>query len=279
MSILAEAPVALRFSDRKRHAFIARALKTLPRGAHVLDVGCGNGHISHFLAERGFRVTGIDLSETAIQRARRQFDHPRLRFAVADAKTMALHGPRFDAIVCSEVLEHLHHPTDVLPDLYRALQPEGILVVTVPNGWGPRELLVTRPVQRLQGHPGAARRLRALKRALGYRGQTAQSDAGDLRHLQFFTRRRLEAMLQGAGFRQFAFGHSDFLADVFPLSLLVRRSTRLQALDGRLADHLPHTLTGNFFTAWHKADAHEEPGAGSEEADVGAEAAASSDAR
>lgn len=242
----------LKFSDLKRHRFIAAALATLPPGARVLDVGCGNGYISRFLAERGFRVTGIDASAEAIAEARRQHVHPQVTFRVAEAEGLVLEGRQFEGIVCSEVLEHLHRPAELLPALYRALRPEGVLVVTVPNGWGPRELLVTRPVQALQSHAGAARRLQAVKRGLGYSGRTAQSEADDLRHRQFFTRRRLRAMLQGAGFQLCRYGHSDFLADVFPFSLLFRDAPRLQQIDGRWADRLPHQLTGNFFTAWRK---------------------------
>jgi cyclopropane fatty-acyl-phospholipid synthase-like methyltransferase len=50
--------------------FLIEALQCNPRG-HVLDVPCGNGRLSFALAERGYRVTGLDISEEFIESARR----------------------------------------------------------------------------------------------------------------------------------------------------------------------------------------------------------------
>jgi len=59
-----------RVADRKRIDFITDFLKSsLPANASVLDVGCGNGVISRHLGRFGFRVTGIDVSEKAIEKA------------------------------------------------------------------------------------------------------------------------------------------------------------------------------------------------------------------
>jgi len=81
--------------------------------ASVVDVGCGGGILSEALAAAGARVTGIDLSESALQVAARhaadgglQIDYRRL-----SAEALAAEQPAaFDAVVCMELLEHVPQP-------------------------------------------------------------------------------------------------------------------------------------------------------------------------
>lgn len=70
-------------------------------GGEVLDVGCGTGENAIFLAERGYSVTGVDISPTAIERARRKaVDRSvRLTFNVADAVELEGYDARFDSVV------------------------------------------------------------------------------------------------------------------------------------------------------------------------------------
>ena len=67
----------------------------------VLDPGTGPGHHAIHFAAHGYRATGIDISETAIQRARRNADAAgvAVNFAVADAKTLDGYHSRFDTVV------------------------------------------------------------------------------------------------------------------------------------------------------------------------------------
>src|SRR5690606_35673224 len=127
--------------------FIIDTLKqSLPEGAEVLDVGCGNGVISRALGEKGFLVKGIDVSEKAISRARELNKFANVSFEVISAEQLVADGHRYHAVICSEVLEHLNDPGKLLRVLNESLHKDGVLIVTVPNGKGPRELFVTRPV-------------------------------------------------------------------------------------------------------------------------------------
>lgn len=67
----------------------------LPPGA-ALDVGCGAGRDSHWLAERGWKVTGVDLSDVAIARAR-ELD-ARVNWEVVDATSWSPPRERFDLV-------------------------------------------------------------------------------------------------------------------------------------------------------------------------------------
>jgi glycosyltransferase involved in cell wall biosynthesis len=243
-----------RIADRKRVEFIADTLQqSLPRGARILDVGCGNGVISRHLGRLGFEVTGIDISDKAIEKARQMTNLPNVRFLRKSAEELVSAGERYDAIVCSEVLEHLNDPGSLLLVLHESLTDKGKLIVTVPNGQGPRETLVTKPVLSLRNSQGWLwRTIVGVKRLLGYQGTTVQSAADNLDHVQFFSRRDLERLSRRHQFIITRFGKANFIEDVFPFSFLTRKVTWLQKVDCRIADWLPARFSGGFFTVWEK---------------------------
>jgi 2-polyprenyl-3-methyl-5-hydroxy-6-metoxy-1,4-benzoquinol methylase len=245
----------VRLADIKRLNFIIEALKQkLPQGAEVLDVGCGNGVISRSLGAQGFKVRGIDVSEKAIAKAISLNTFPNVRFEAVSAEQLVAEGSRYHAVICSEVLEHLNDPGKLLQVLYQSLQPDGILIVTVPNGMGPREVLVTKPFIQLQKKDNFLwRTVLKVKGALGYKGTTAQSDAEDLTHIQFFTKTSLTDLAGSNQFKIVQFGKTNFIEDVFPFSFFSKRIKVLQKWDCALAEKLPYSFTGGFVSVWQKA--------------------------
>ncbi len=243
-----------RVADIKRLQFILRTLKShLPSGATVLDVGCGNGIITRSIGEAGYHVYGIDVSEKAIARAKELNQLPNVSFEVISAEQLVAEGKKYNAVICSEVLEHLKRPGDLLTTLRQSLTDTGVLIVTVPNGRGPRELFVTKPVIWLQKKDNFIwHGLLRLKKLLGYKGTTVQSDASDLTHIHFFTKRSLEALAKLNNFTIIRFGKTNFMDDVFPFSLLSKRIIFLQKMDCAIAEILPYSFTGGFVTVWQK---------------------------
>lgn len=95
--------------------------RVIPRGSEVLDVGCGNGYITHHLsAMMGASVIGIDVAdatEAAIDYRR----YDGLRFPVA--------GNSFDAVVLAYVLHHAQDTKAMLEEMRRVLRPGGLAVI------------------------------------------------------------------------------------------------------------------------------------------------------
>lgn len=241
-----------RFTDEKRLKFIAQTIEqSIVKGAQVLDIGCGNGIISRRLGEMGFNVLGVDVSEKAIATANSLNKSSNVRFEVKSAEQLVADGQKYEAIICSEVLEHLNQPDNLLKVLRIILAERGVLIVTVPNGQGGRELFVTKPVQSLMNNfPRSWRWLSKIKSVLGYKGTTVQSDADDLSHIQFFTVKSLGLLASEAGFRIVKWKKSNFIEDVFPISFITKRVRVLQKLDCSIAEALPLRLTGGFMTVW-----------------------------
>jgi len=85
--------------------WLDRFIDVLPHGATILDLGCGAGEpIARHLAERGFRVTGIDASPTFISLCRSRM--PEQEWMVADMRSISL-GKCFDGILAWDSFFHL----------------------------------------------------------------------------------------------------------------------------------------------------------------------------
>ena len=100
----------------------------------VLDVGCGPGQVTAYLAERGVEVSGVDLSPRMVEHARRAY--PQCRFAVGSATELDLPDASFAGLLGWWSLFNL--PRDVLPAVLasfaRALMPGGHLIVAFHVG-------------------------------------------------------------------------------------------------------------------------------------------------
>jgi SAM-dependent methyltransferase len=101
----------------------------LEPGARILDVGCGRGVILSPLADLGFEVHGVEISEQAARGA-----DARASIRIADDLSAAgYEADEFDQIVLWHVLEHLRDPRGTLMECHRILKTGGRLVVAIPN--------------------------------------------------------------------------------------------------------------------------------------------------
>lgn len=104
----------------------------------VLDICCGSGGPALFMArETGCRVTGIDVSDSAIRDALRQSaeqqNQSRVNFAVVDAsKGLPFESAAFDAVISIDAINHLPDREASFRDFHRILKPGGRLLFTDP---------------------------------------------------------------------------------------------------------------------------------------------------
>ena len=105
-------------------------------GAAVLDVGCGGGILAEAMAQRGAKVTGIDLSEKALKVAQLHLLESRLevRYEDVSAETYAAtHAGEFDVITCMELLEHVPEPAAMVAACARLVRPGGQVFFSTIN--------------------------------------------------------------------------------------------------------------------------------------------------
>lgn len=107
----------------------------------VLDVGCGQGHITHQLntAFPDLEISGIDYSLTAIEYANRHFQD--IDFAVGDAYHLPYTSDYFDAVVCNNLWEHVPDPIRMLNAIKRVTRPGGYLIISTPSRYRITNLL------------------------------------------------------------------------------------------------------------------------------------------
>ena len=104
----------------------------VPRGGRIIDVAAAQGNFSLALAERGYDVTWNDLREELAGYVELKFERGTVRYRGGDA--FALGEGDFDAVVITEIIEHVAHPDEFLTRVASLVRPGGHVFMTTPNG-------------------------------------------------------------------------------------------------------------------------------------------------
>jgi SAM-dependent methyltransferase len=137
--------------ENPRHKHIKQTLeKIIKPGMKVLDIGCGTGISSRFMAELGARVIGVDLSDELISYANKESAHQNVSYMVQDASQLYLKA-RFEAITAIDSMEHI--PRDrvdaFVASVCRHARGDTIIYINIPDGRYQQFLRANHP-QRLQ---------------------------------------------------------------------------------------------------------------------------------
>ncbi|GIK74010.1 MAG: hypothetical protein BroJett021_29980 [Chloroflexota bacterium] len=242
------------YGFRNRARFMITQLEQfqtqLGRPADVLDVGCGTGDlVTVWVARLGAQVLGIDTHEPSIALARSRYDIPSLQFELATAEDVLTSGRNFDVIICSEVLEHLTQPESLLSTLRKLIRPNGLCLVTVPNGWGPKE-----NEERLVSAYLKMKSLLRRQVAMGEDAKTSKVNDGvgmidslnyECRHVQFYTMGAIRKLARQAGFRIEKQENRRFLSG--PISdRLIGGNQQLVNWNVRIAKKIPYWLASSW---------------------------------
>jgi 2-polyprenyl-3-methyl-5-hydroxy-6-metoxy-1,4-benzoquinol methylase len=120
------------YANRHRHT-IALLTAALDPAARILDIGAAQGNFSLQLAEMGFEVTWNDLRGELAEYVGLKHERGRLHFAAGNA--FELRFPQlFDAVLITEIIEHVAHPDAFLARVAQLVRPGGYIVMTTPNG-------------------------------------------------------------------------------------------------------------------------------------------------
>jgi SAM-dependent methyltransferase len=237
----------------KRLCFVDGAvLQTFPGrkrcDLRVLDVGCGNGsQLAGPLAVGGYKVTGVDPHLPSIERGRRL--SPAVSFV--HGVVSSLPPSMFHCVIISEVLEHLVAPEVLLSSALSYLAPSGVLIITVPNGYGEFELDL-RLYQALRMDKLVARLYDSLRT-----GRTPAYIAGsddESPHIQRFTVSDVRKLFERNNLQLLEARGTSLVSGPIVLHLLGRFQSFVR-LNAAVADYLPWPLASGWMFALKRATA------------------------
>ncbi len=152
------------------------SIKGYARGTRLLDVGCSCGFFLEAAAKQGFDVTGVEFSQVAVSLAAPAV---RERIICGDLASIRTRGDAsYDVVSAFDVIEHTRDPVQFLRELWQALSPGGLLVLTTPD----------------TGH--------WLRRVMGKHWPMLQP----LQHTVLFSRSALHNLLEAMGFHDIVVG-------------------------------------------------------------------------
>lgn len=207
--------------------------------SHVLEIGCGAGHLTIQLAERGLDVVAVDASqamvESTAERARDAGLGGRVTVASADVHALPYDDGDFALVVAVGVIPWLHSPPAAIAEISRVLRPGGELVLTCDN----RARLISFT------DPRAMLALSPLRDVLVARRARAGLASSRLHYPHTIDALLAERSLQPLAGRTIGFG---------PLSFLGRpilSEARAMRVDARLQGLADRRMPGIRSTGWH----------------------------
>lgn len=162
---------------KAEYKIMAPYLEQFPKGARLLDGGCGLGDWAVYFSRNGFPTVGLDLSRSTVEKLHNLF--PESEFCAGDIRDTGFEAASFDGYFSWGVFEHFESGMQpCLAEAYRVLKPGGYLFISVPFD-----------------------NFRHAMRASGYSKKTKPSDKNESRFYQWrFTRAELSKELTLGGF-------------------------------------------------------------------------------
>jgi SAM-dependent methyltransferase len=139
----------------ERSAFARLLDASIPGDARIVEIGCGTGQMSLYLARADRTVIGCDLSRGALSlgaSAARRWGVDKVRFIECDLTNLPLRPGAFDVVYCSGVLHHTPDPRASFRAIAGAVRPGGTIVIGLYNLYARIPLRLRRVVARLTNY-------------------------------------------------------------------------------------------------------------------------------
>ncbi len=117
----------------EKYAKCILGLMKAESGRNLLDIACGVGLFMKVANAIGLQTYGVDISSTALFKAKAMTRNSGL--VVSSAEALPFRTGFFDRVTCLGSLEHFLHPAEALRELARVMKPTGISCILVPNAY------------------------------------------------------------------------------------------------------------------------------------------------
>ncbi|MDO8626621.1 MAG: methyltransferase domain-containing protein [Candidatus Magasanikbacteria bacterium] len=234
----------------RKQKIIAACLRGQEGRGEILDIGCGVGHLSAFMASLGFKVTAVDEDAPSIALAKEQYgNQPGIKWLVGSVEAIR---DRFDFVTAFEVCEHVPELDIFLERLKTRLKPGGQLIISVPNGWSVEEL-----GRRFMARSFLGKKLKVFLRR-GLLPKTNAQSAADSPHVRWWGYARWVKIFNKHGLRLKSANNVAFVFKQFyylggrrilkPTALIFKF---LDRADGILAAKLPRRLADGWILVFN----------------------------
>jgi SAM-dependent methyltransferase len=139
----------------ERSEFARLIERAIPSDARVVEIGCGTGQMSLYLAHAHRVVIGADLTRASLRlgvKAARRFELDQVHFIETDLYHPGLRESAFDVVYSSGVLHHTPDPSAAFARIARLARPGGMIVLGVYNAFARIPLRARRIIARLSGY-------------------------------------------------------------------------------------------------------------------------------
>lgn len=110
---------------------VPSAVKHITACDNLLDIGCGDGILAHFVKNKVKAIFGVDNSQGSLLAAKKR--GMITKQVDLDLEKLPFNNNYFDIITCLDVIEHVKNPHALLSGIYRVLKPKGKLIISTPN--------------------------------------------------------------------------------------------------------------------------------------------------
>jgi methionine biosynthesis protein MetW len=122
-------------SNLQRYEIILKKVESIIqanaiKNPQIVDLGCGPGHLCKYISEKGYPVTGVDISDNSLELVRQK----GIKAVKANLQEkLPFEDNELDIVIATEVIEHIYDTESFMEEIKRITKPGGSIIITTPN--------------------------------------------------------------------------------------------------------------------------------------------------